>query len=452
MNKSVLLSGKALTLTGVVLAAAMGVGLWQWNSDPVPASAGPAVEAPPTQEPTKAASSDLPDKAPEAKAPAVKVAEVKRPEQQIVAAGHGDTLMDVLLKSGVSREDAQNAIEALQTVYDPKELRVGQKVTVTFDQPHEGSAIRLVHEVSLSSEPGTEVTARRNPAKGFAAQETHNATTTEQVHYAGTIRSSLYETATSAGVPANTIVEMIKILSYDVDFQRDIQPGDSFELLTERQIDKKGQVVRNGNLLYASVTLSGDKISLYRYADAQGLADYYNSKGESVKKALLKTPVDGAKITSSFGMRNHPILGFSMMHKGVDFGVPTGTPIMAAGTGIVAEAGFHGSYGNYVKIRHNDKFSTAYAHMSRFAQGIHGGSHVTQGQVIGFVGATGRATGAHLHYEVLIDDSQVNPLSVKLPTGIKLAGKELGRFQLVQKETANRLAQLPVATKLASAR
>jgi murein DD-endopeptidase MepM/ murein hydrolase activator NlpD len=210
-------------------------------------------------------------------------------------------------------------------------------------------------------------------------------------------------------------------------------------------------VVKVGDLQFASLTLSGQTIALYRYADGSGEVDFYNAKGESVRKALLRTPIDGAKLTSGFGMRNHPILGYSLMHKGVDFGAPTGTPIQAAGHGVIDEAGPKGAYGNYVRIRHNNGYSTAYAHMSRFAQGIRAGKRVTQGQIIGYVGATGRVTGAHLHYEVLADNRQLNPLSVKVPTGIKLAGKELAKFQLAAKETDVRLAKLPVTTKVAQA-
>ena len=174
----------------------------------------------------------------------------------------------------------------------------------------------------------------------------------------------------------------------------------------EGYYDAKGKLVRSGDMLYAAVGIAGKPIAMYRYEDSEGTVEYFNAKGESVKKALLRTPVDGAKITSGFGVRFHPILGYTKMHKGIDFGVPTGTPIMAAGEGTVEEAGFHGSYGNYVRLRHGNGYGTAYAHMSRIAPGIHSGKHVAQGQVIGFVGATGRATGPHLHYEVLINSSR----------------------------------------------
>ena len=242
---------------------------------------------------------------------------------------------------------------------------------------------------------------------------------------------------------------MIRAFSYDVDFQRDIQPGDTFEVMFERFVDKKGRVVRDGAIVFANLELSGEAMPIYRFVDSTGNADYYNAKGESVRKALLRTPVDGARITSGYGMRLHPILGFSMMHKGVDFAVSPGTPVMAAGSGAIDYAGANGSYGYYVRIKHDTTHSTAYAHLSRFAQGIRKGKHVAQGQIIAFSGATGRATGPHLHYEVLVHDEQVNPMSVKFKSGNKLAGKELQRFLAATKAANVWLAQTPRTSKIA---
>ena len=259
-------------------------------------------------------------------------------------------------------------------------------------------------------------------------------------HYRGTIESSLYESAVEAGVPTAMLGEMIRIFSYDVDFQRDIQPDDKFELVFERSPDKKA----SPKLLFASMTLSGKKMDYYRYADQQGFVDYYSKEGESVRKALLKTPVDGAKISSGFGRRFHPIRHYTTEHKGVDFAVMTGTPVMAAGAGTVEMAGANGSYGIYVRIKHDGAHSTAYGHLSRLAPGIRPGKHVAQGQTIAYSGSTGRSTGPHLHYEVLVKDEQVNPMSVKFQSGRKLAGKELARFQASERQTSALLTQTPV--------
>jgi murein DD-endopeptidase MepM/ murein hydrolase activator NlpD len=267
------------------------------------------------------------------------------------------------------------------------------------------------------------------------------------VHYEGTIHGSLFEAAMAQGVPVAMLTEMIKIFSYDVDFQRDIQPDDRFELMFERGTDKR---FNDAKLLYASMTLSGKEIKLYRYVDPEGNVDYYTPAGESAKKALLKTPVDGAKISSGFGMRFHPILHYTTQHKGIDFAVMTGTPVMAAGSGTVEVAGVNGSYGIYVRIKHDGSHETAYAHLSRLAKGIRPGSHVTQGQTIAYSGSTGRSTGPHLHYEVLVNESQVNPMSVKFQSGRKLTGKELAKFEAVEKKAAADLAETPRTTRSAS--
>lgn len=373
-----------------------------------------------------------------------------RPMLTVVQVDRGDTLLDLLMKAGVERQEAHSAIQAMREVYNPRDLKVGQQVTVTFDRAADGLGTRQFHEVSLQPDAGRQVTAKRSADQNFAAQEIKRELTKTVSRFSGTIKSSLFETASTMGLSPSAVVEMIRVLSYDVDFQRDVQQGDSFAVMLEQYVDKKGKVVREGDLLYAGMTLSGNSIALYRYVDGGGLPDYYNTKGESVKKALLRTPVDGARLSSGYGNRKHPILGYNKMHKGIDFAAPTGTPIMAAGAGVVEQAGPNGAYGNYVRIRHSSGYSTAYAHMSRFAQGIRSGKRIEQGQTIGFVGSTGRSTGAHLHYEVLTAGSQINPLSIKVPTGTKLAGKELDRFNTAMTQTMKTFAQLPDATKVAS--
>jgi murein DD-endopeptidase MepM/ murein hydrolase activator NlpD len=223
-------------------------------------------------------------------------------------------------------------------------------------------------------------------------------------------------------------MSMIKMLSWDVDFQRDIQPGDRFEVMYERYYTDGGKFVRTGDVLYANLILSGKSHPIYRHTSKGGTTDYFDAKGVSARKALLRTPIDGARLTSNFGKRHHPILGYTMMHRGVDFAAPVGTPIYAAGDGIVDVREREGAYGNYIRVRHNSDYATAYAHMSRFAPRIQKGSRVKQGQVIGFVGSTGRSTGPHLHFEVLQKGQQINPMAVKMPIGDKLAGAELERF------------------------
>ncbi|MGE5503953.1 MAG: peptidoglycan DD-metalloendopeptidase family protein [Actinomycetota bacterium] len=373
-----------------------------------------------------------------------------RPVERVVQAGSGDTLMDLLLRAGVEAAEANQAIDAMTDLYNPRNLRAGQKVTVTFERPSHGLGVGDFNQLSLNADPIREVGAKRRPDRGFGPHEAKRQVSRQIAHYTGSIKTSLFDSALTAGVPAPVVIGMIRALSYDVDFQRDIQAGDGFEVMFEGYYDAKGKLVRHGEMLFAAVTLSGSPIAMYRYEDSVGTVEYFNPKGESVKKALLKTPVDGAKITSGFGMRHHPILGYSKMHKGIDFGVPTGTPIMAAGDGTIEMAGSNGAYGNYVRIRHSSGYATAYAHMSRFAQGIHTGKRILQGQIVGYVGATGRATGPHLHYEVMIGNAQVNPMSIKMPTGTKLAGRELDRFLALKKQADTLLAKIPPSTHIAA--
>lgn len=373
-----------------------------------------------------------------------------RPIQRVVQVDRGDTLMDLLVRAGVERGEAHEALAALREVYNPRNLKIGQEVTVTFERPADGIGEGPFRGVSLHPEADRQVSAKRD-AEGFAASEVKHQTTRELVRFSGTINSSLFESAVTAGVPVQTLVDVIRALSYDVDFQRDIQPGDLFEVMFERHIDSKGRPVRDGDVRYASLTLSGNRVAVYRYVDSDGNVDYYSASGESVRKALLRTPVDGARLSSGFGKRRHPVLGYTKMHKGVDFAAPTGTPIYAAGDGLVVQAGANGGYGYYIRIKHNSDYATAYAHLSRFAQGIRAGKQVKQGQIVGYVGSTGRSTGPHLHYEILMRNAHVNPLSVKFAAGTKLAGRELTRFLAEAKDTARTFANLPESAKVASA-
>ena len=364
------------------------------------------------------------------------------PIEKTYTVNYGSTFKDVLINAGLPGSEAADAMNALDQVFDLRSLRAGQDVMMTFAHAADGFGRGPVLNINLSPDPTRTQTITRNDAGQYTANETKRLLTRELVHYAAAIHNSMFDSALNAGVPTGIIGQMIKALSYDVDFQRDVQAGDTFDVMFEGYFDAKGKLIRSGEMLYAAVTLGGHPIAMYRFEDISGGPGYFNEKGESLKKALLRTPVDGAKITSGFGIRLHPLLGYTKMHKGVDFGVPTGTPIMAAGDGVVEKSGYNGSYGNYVRIRHGNNFGTAYAHMSRIAQGIYSGKHVTQGQVIGFVGATGRATGPHLHYEVLNGSNQVNPTSIKIPTGIKLAGRELDRFHDMKGKVSNLLSRM----------
>ena len=242
------------------------------------------------------------------------------------------------------------------------------------------------------------------------------------------ILQSLYKAANDHNIPANTIIEFARIYGFQVDFQRDIRKQDKFQIMYEIFLNEKNELVDTGEILFANLKLSGQDNSLY-YFDEEGSEGHYDKNGKSVKKALMKTPINGARLSSPFGMRKHPIDGFNKMHRGTDFAAPIGTPIMASGDGVIKKAGWCGGGGNCVKIKHNSTYQTIYAHMSKFARGIKTGVRVKQGQTIGYVGSTGKSTGPHLHYEVIVNGKKVNSQRLKLPSGKILKGKERKKFE-----------------------
>ena len=242
------------------------------------------------------------------------------------------------------------------------------------------------------------------------------------------IMNSLYKSATEQNIPANIIIDFAGIYGFQVDFQRDVRKKDKFQIMYELFLNEKNEIVETGEILYANLKLSGQDNSLY-FFENEGSEGHYDKNGKSVKKALMKTPINGARLSSPFGMRKHPIDGYNKMHKGTDFAAPTGTPIMASGDGIVKKAGWCGGGGNCVKIKHNSTYQTVYAHMSKFARGIKAGVRVKQGQTIGYVGSTGKSTGPHLHYEVIVNGKKVNSQKLKLPSGKILKGKERKLFE-----------------------
>jgi len=242
------------------------------------------------------------------------------------------------------------------------------------------------------------------------------------------ILQSLYKAATDQRIPVNTIIEFARIYGFQVDFQRDIRKQDKFQIMYEIFLNEKKEIVETGEILFANLKLSGQDNSLY-YFDNQGSEGHYDKNGKSVKKALMKTPINGARLSSPFGMRKHPIDGYNKMHRGTDFAAPMGTPIMASGDGVVKKAGWCGGGGNCVKIKHNSTYQTVYAHMSKFARGIKSGVRVKQGQTIGYVGSTGKSTGPHLHYEVIVNGKKVNSQKLKLPSGKILKGDERKLFE-----------------------
>jgi murein DD-endopeptidase MepM/ murein hydrolase activator NlpD len=348
-----------------------------------------------------------------------------RTEREVEVA-RGESLAMLLSRAGAPWRDIDDAMDALALVFDTRRVRPGQDVSVYLAQTN--GATRLTG-FAFRSDPGAAVTVNRLIEGEFAAREILTPLTFEVAHVVGVVDGSLYQAAVSAGATDRELAAMSDVFAYDVDFQRDIFPGDTFELVFERFFDEEGRTVKTGELMFVGLNAREGPKVFYRFklpGDAE--ADWYDSNGRTARKFLMKTPINGARLTSGFGMRRHPILGFSRMHQGIDFAAPTGTPIMAAGDGTVVRAGFMGAFGRYIRIKHSGDYETAYAHLSAFSKGLKQGAKVRQGQIIGYVGTSGLSTGPHLHYEVMVKGRQINPISLKVPTGRILTGPQLQQF------------------------
>lgn len=348
----------------------------------------------------------------------------------------GNTLSRLLRDAGVNPEQSEEIIAALSDVFNPRKLRAGQTIVLT---PVAGDSSTL-KSLRFEPERSRRIEVRRLPDGSHQGARIDKALAV-QTHWAeGEIQSSLYLSAVNAGVPLPVLARAIQIFSFSVDFQRDIQPGDRFALFFETWHDELGHQVSAGDLLYGELILRRKELSAWGYAiPPDESLEYYDHDGNSVRKGLMRTPIDGARLSSGFGMRLHPILGYNRMHRGLDFAAPTGTPVYAAGNGTVERAGRNGGYGNYIRIRHGGGYKTAYAHLKGFAKGIKKGARVAQGDVIGYVGSTGRSTGPHLHYEILLGDEQLNPSTLDLPSGQVLAGERLQNFHKAREVTFARI-------------
>ena len=347
-------------------------------------------------------------------------------EQRQVQVRSGQTFASVLDNAGAGRVEAARAIAALEPLFPARDLRAGQDLNLYFETVPGEDTSRLA---GLSFRPDSErtLTVSRVGEDQFRAREATVEFTRELVRMTGTIESNFYTAALDAGGTDKIIYDVANVLGYAVDF-RLIQAGDSFDVLFERYTTPRGETARTGDVLYVNFDGRGDALEYFRYETPYGELGYYSGDGESAQRLLMKTPINGARLSSHFGRRFHPILRTSRPHNGTDFAAPRGTPIMAAGNGIVERANRYGSFGNYIRIRHSNGFQTAYAHLNGFARGIRAGSRVTQGQIIGYVGTTGRSTGPHLHYEVHLNGNPLNPMSLNLPVGRQLNADEIPVF------------------------
>jgi murein DD-endopeptidase MepM/ murein hydrolase activator NlpD len=336
----------------------------------------------------------------------------------------GETFNNILESYSIDIEEINILKENLIKKININKLNTNQKIQITIDQTN-NKVKEFIFEISNTEKI---YLSRENANKDFSQKILTLKLDKKIVYKENIIKQSLYKAATDQKIPPNTIIEFARIYGFQVDFQRDIRKSDKFQMMYEIFTDKNNKVIETGNILFANLKLSGQDNSLY-YFDKKKNEGHYDKNGKSIQKALMKTPINGARLSSSFGMRKHPIDGFNKMHRGTDFAAPKGTPIMASGNGIVKKVGWCGGGGNCVKIRHNSTYETVYAHMSKFARGIKSGVRVKQGQTIGYVGSTGKSTGPHLHYEVIVNGKKVNSQTLKLPSGKVLKGKDRQMFE-----------------------
>lgn len=334
----------------------------------------------------------------------------------------GDSLGPLLQKHGASPGEAYKITESFSDVYDPRYVRAGQSFNVIYE---DDQIIDVVYKPNLERT----IFVNRQANGEFDSRDIAAEFKFDRVTVKTKIENSLYLDANRMGAPDKVIQQFANIYEYSVDFQRDIQPGDEFEMFFEVVRDHRGEIIKAGDLLYTSFSPRGKTSQYYLFEDSKGRENFYDEKGKTAKRKLRATPINGARLSGRFGKRRHPILGYVKTHKGVDFAAPTGTPILAAGSGTVERANRYGSFGNYIRIRHTDGYKTAYAHLSKFARGVKAGAYVRQDQVIGYVGTTGRSTGPHLHYEVHLNGRAINPRQLS-----QLSGKPLDKSQLPKLE------------------
>ena len=348
-----------------------------------------------------------------------------------------DTVEKILKQFKIRKEDIRNIslklrAKKLANIYS------GRKLSLILKKLENGSNTIVNFIYPINNTTSVEIRKYQND---FLIKENILQLYKKEVVVKNVIKNNLYNSAIESGIEPNIIVEFARIFGFEVDFQRDIRKGDWFEILYEKFEDDNNKVRDTGKIIYASMYVNGEEINLYNF-NYKNDEEYYDIKGKSITKSLMKTPINGARLSSSFGMRKHPILGYNKMHRGTDFAAPSGTPIMASGSGTVSRARWCGGGGNCVKIKHNSTYETIYAHMKGFAKGIREGKKVKQGQIIGYVGSTGLSTGPHLHYEVLINGKKVNSQKLKLPSGKILKGDARKQFELDRIKTDLKLANL----------
>lgn len=361
--------------------------------------------------------------------------------------GQGEALIDLLRENNVEMSEAHVAVNALAEEFDPRRLMPGQEIRIFWESPSDADAPDILRFAGfdLLSSPRQHIVIRRLASQNYLATSFQRNLTTRHFFAQTLINNSVYEAARGSGLAPSTVIQLIRMFSYNIDFQRDIREGDQFEVFYTRLFDSENKLAEEGEILYAALTNQGRKISMWGLPQADGSLAYYDQDGTSAQRLLMKTPVDGVRLSSRFGKRRHPILGYTRLHHGLDFAAPPGTPIYAAGSGRITEIGRKGNFGNYIRIQHTNGYETAYAHMLRFTKGLKRGSVVSQGQIIGRVGASGLATGPHLHYEVILNGKHINPRTLDLPAAIALDDAGRARLDSVRNDISMRIQALSIA-------
>ena len=352
----------------------------------------------------------------------------------------GDTIQNILKKYSVKNNEIQRVIEHYKKYGNPNQLLVGNVIDViTKKNTSDGKSSIIKFSVPITK--STTIEVKKNDENEIIASKIITKLYKKKTLSDNIIKNNLYASAVNAKINPDTIIEFARIFGFEIDFQRDIRKNDYFKILYEKYFDENGEYVKSGSILYAHMSVNGREITLYKFGKDKDYG-YFDINGKSVEKALMKTPINGARLSSPFGMRKHPILGYNKKHLGTDFAAPAGTPIMASGSGTITRAKWCGGGGNCIKIKHNSTYETVYAHMKSFAKGMKVGKKVRQGDIIGYVGSTGMSTGPHLHYEVIVNGKKVNSQTLKLPSGKVLKDEERKQFEIHRIKTDVMIAEM----------
>ena len=352
----------------------------------------------------------------------------------------GDTIQKILKKYKVKNSEIQTVINQYKKFGKPNQLLVGNKIAIIIEKGKKDQQNSVV-KFSVPITKSTTIEISKNEDNKIISEKIITKLYKKKVLAENVIKKNLYSSAVDAKINPDTIIEFARIFGFEIDFQRDIRKNDYFKIIFEKYFDENGEFIKSGSILYAHMSVNGREISLYKFGNDKEYG-YFDINGKSVEKALMKTPINGARLSSPFGMRKHPILGYNKKHLGTDFAAPMGTPIMASGSGTITRAKWCGGGGNCIKIKHNSTYETVYAHMKSFAKGMKVGKKVRQGQIIGYVGSTGMSTGPHLHYEVIVNGKKVNSQTLKLPSGKVLKDNERKEFEIHRIKTDVLIAEL----------